>query len=213
MPRSGLPLVTTIITALCVTLYVLTYVAGLIDPRWVWLIFAYFALAPSESVLLWQPLTYAFLHANLAHLALNMLGLWIFGRDIESEWGPRHFAAYYLTCVVGAAVCQLGFAALYGTLSATVGASGGIFGILLAFAVMFPDRKILLLIPPIPVKAKYVVIGFGTLELILGVTGTFAGVAHFAHLGGMLFGGISLLLWRKFAVQPQPSPSDEDFRA
>jgi membrane associated rhomboid family serine protease len=125
-----------------------------------------------------------------------MFGLWMFGRDLERLMGARRFLFYYLTCVVGAGIVQLIVAQLQGGVYPTLGASGGVFGILLAYALAFPNRTVMLLIPPIPMKAKYFVLFYGLLELYLGVSGRSPGVANFAHLGGMLFGFILLQYWR-----------------
>lgn len=158
-----------------------------------------FALWPfaSEYFAPWQIITYGFLHGDLTHLLFNMFTLWMFGRDIERFWGPRHFAAYYFVCVAGAGFVQLTVAMFQADVYPTLGASGGVFGILLAYGLMFPDRQIMLLIPPIPMKAKYLVVLFGILELTYGVTGAQPGVAHFAHLGGMLFGFLLIQYWRR----------------
>ena len=146
---------------------------------------------------LWQLLSYGFLHGNLTHIFFNMFGLWMFGRDLERLFGARRFLTYYLTCVVGAGIVQLIVASLQGGVYPTVGASGGIFGILLAYAMFFPNRTVMLLFPPIPMRAKYFVLFYGLLELYLGVSGRSPGVANFAHLGGMLFGFILLQYWRR----------------
>ncbi len=153
------------------------------------------ARAPSFQP--WQLLSYGFLHGNLTHIFFNMFGLWMFGRDLERLMGGRRFVAYYLTCVVGAAIVQLIVASLQGGVYPTVGASGGIFGILLAYAMFFPNRTVMLLFPPIPMRAKYFVLFYGLLELYLGVSGRAPGVANFAHLGGMLFGFGLLQYWRR----------------
>ncbi|MAA75278.1 MAG: rhomboid family intramembrane serine protease [Salinisphaeraceae bacterium] len=147
----------------------------------------------------WQLLTYGFLHADLGHLFFNMFGLWMFGRIIEQVWGQRRFLFYYLVCIVGAAVTQLIVLALTagGTPTPTVGASGAVFGILLAFGMMFPEARVMLLIPPIPMKAKWMVLGYGVITLMFGVTGTQGGVAHFAHLGGMVFGFGLIYYWKQ----------------
>ena len=144
----------------------------------------------------WQLLTYGFLHGGVGHIFFNMFGLWMFGRDLEHQFGSQRFLIYYLTCVVGAGLVQLLVAAVQGGIYPTVGASGGVFGILLAYGMSYPNRTILLLIPPIPMPAKYMVILYGILELYLGVSGNAPGVANFAHLGGMLFGLGLLLYWR-----------------
>lgn len=162
----------------------------------------YFALWPLGSLRpefqLWQLVSYGFLHdlSSLAHIFFNMFALWMFGRDLERLMGAQRFAIYYLTCVIGAGCVQLVVAALQGGLYPTLGASGGVFGILLAYGLLFPDRKVMLLFPPIPMKAKYFVLLYGLLELYLGVSGRSPGVANFAHLGGMLFGFILLQYWR-----------------
>jgi len=160
---------------------------------------AVFALWPAESQYFqpWQILTYSFLHSPnmLSHIFFNMFGLWMFGRDVERLMGPRRFLVYYLTCVVGAGIVQLVFAAMQGGTYPTLGASGGVFGILLAFGLAFPNRMVMLIFPPIPMRAKYFVIFYGLIELFLGASGLAPGVAHFAHLGGMLFGFILLRYW------------------
>jgi membrane associated rhomboid family serine protease len=162
-----------------------------------------FALWPLSSTfpsfMPWQLLTYGFLHGSLMHIAFNMFMLWMFGRELELVYGPRRFIAYYLTCVVGAGVVQLIVAATQGGIYPTVGASGGVFGLLLLFGMTFPNRMIMLLFPPIPMKAKYMVIVFGLLELYLGVSGRSPGIANFAHLGGMLFGFIMIQRWKSAA--------------
>ncbi len=154
---------------------------------------------------IWQLVTYAFLHGGLLHLFFNMFALWMFGTLIELDWGSRRFLTYYFACVIGAALVQLMVASSgEGDIYPTVGASGGVFGILLAFGLRFPNQYILLLIPPIPIKAKWFVIIYGAIELYLGITGTQAGVAHFAHLGGMAAGLIMILYWRgKLPIQPR----------
>jgi membrane associated rhomboid family serine protease len=148
----------------------------------------------------WQLLTYGFLHAGMLHIILNMYALWLFGSRLEYLWGGRRFAAYYLACVVGAALVQLVVSEINlaqgGVAYPVLGASGGVFGILLAFGLTFPETRLMLLIPPIPIKAKWFVLIYGVIELVAGVTGTLEGIAHFAHLGGMLTGLILLYRWR-----------------
>ena len=144
----------------------------------------------------WQLVTYAFLHGSIMHLGFNMLGLWMFGSEVERVLGPKRYLQFYFASLLSAALVQLLFAALSGGAYPTIGASGALFGLLLAFGMMFPNRTIMLLIPPIPMKAKYFVAIFGGLELIFGVTGTQQGVAHFAHLGGMLGGFLMIQYWR-----------------
>ncbi len=143
----------------------------------------------------WQLITYSFLHGGFAHLFFNMFALWMFGVPIERAWGSRRFGVYYFVCVAGAGLTQLLVVTLSGSVYPTVGASGGVFGILLAFGMMFPNTPIYLYFL-FPIKAKWLVIGYGLLELWAGVTGTQAGVANFAHLGGMLFGFLLIQYWR-----------------
>lgn len=147
----------------------------------------------------WQLVSYSFLHGNLLHLAFNMIGLVSFGRELERWWGTRRFLQFWTASVVTAALAQLGTTAATGSLAPTVGASGGLFGLLLGFAVMFPQRRVMLLIPPIPMPAWVFVLVYALLELVLGVTGTANGIAHFAHLGGMLGGAWMLWRWARTA--------------
>jgi membrane associated rhomboid family serine protease len=147
----------------------------------------------------WQLVSYAFLHDpnNLAHILFNMFALYMFGPDIERLLGSPRFLLYYFVCVVTAALAQLLVLHLIGNPPIpTVGASGGIFGLLLAFGMAYPRRKLMLIFPPIPMPAWLFVTLYGLLELYLGLTGSEAGVAHFAHLGGMV-GGLALIFyWR-----------------
>lgn len=148
----------------------------------------------------WQLATYGFLHGSVMHLFFNMFGLWMFGVGVEALWGTKRFLQYYTVCVLGAGAVQLvvaSIAARSGGFYPTIGASGGVLGVLLAFAMMYPNRIILLLIPPIPMKAKWFVLIYGAFELWAGVTGTEAGVAHFAHIGGMAFGFLMIQYWRR----------------
>lgn len=143
----------------------------------------------------WQIVSYSFLHANLTHLLFNMFALFMFGSEVERLFGARRYFNLYFASVVSAALAQLAFSSLLAVAPyPTVGASGGIFGLLLAFGMYFPHRTIFLLFPPIPMPAWLFVLLYGALELFLGVTGTQEGVAHFAHLGGML--GAWLMLRR-----------------
>ena len=141
----------------------------------------------------WQLVTYMFLHANVSHILFNLLALWIFGQAIENLWGTQRFVVYYLLTGIGAAVIHL---FLGGYFTYTIGASGAVYGILLAFGMMFPDRYILLMIPPIPIKAKYFVAIYGGIELFSGLTRSDSGVAHFAHLGGLVVGFALIKLWK-----------------
>ena len=168
-----------------------------------------------------QLISYMFMHANFQHIFFNMFAVWMFGRVLEQVWGPRRFLTYYLICGIGAGLIQelvqyleyaftlsnydsvnLGIAGgiipmeEYLNMMTTVGASGAVYGILLAFGMLFPNSQMFIFPLPFPIKAKYFVIGYAVLELFLGLGGG-DGVAHFAHLGGMLFGLILIIYWRK----------------
>ena len=157
-----------------------------------------FALWPWDTGLFrpWQLLTYAFLHGGLTHLAFNMFGLWMFGAELERVWGTRRMLIFYGVSVLVAALAQMLVTALLDARAPTVGASGGLFGLLIGFAMVFPRRKITPLIPPVPMPAPVFVALYGAIELLLGVTGSASGVAHFAHLGGLLGGWLMMRYWR-----------------
>jgi membrane associated rhomboid family serine protease len=156
-----------------------------------------FALWPLESGVFapWQMLTYALLHGNFNHLFFNMFAVWMFGTPLERSWGSQRFALFFAVCVAGAAVAQLVVQLFAGGIYPTIGASGGVFGLLLAFGVMWPDNRIFLLFFPVPIKAKWFVLIYGGIELLLGFSHAMPGVAHFAHLGGMAFGAVLLYHW------------------
>lgn len=216
----------------------------------------------SEKFRLHQVVTYMFMHGGLGHIFFNMFALFMFGRVLESVWGPRRFLIYYVVTGIGAIaihtlVNYIEISSIQNTIKAfqntpspeilekfvnkhlpnasaqvrdfimtwyndpsnasfanegvnlmerilklkidipTVGASGAVFGILLAFGMLFPNTQLMLLFPPIPIKAKYFVIGYGVLELYLGFTNSGGSIAHFAHLGGMLFGFFMIKYWNK----------------
>lgn len=184
----------------------------------------HYVLAPDFG--LYQLVSYMFLHGNLTHLLFNMFSLWMFGRIIEHVLGPRRFLLYYFVCGIGAGICQelwqtgdyfiSGLAAWdglvntgYGVITkaqylnlwTTIGASGACYGILLAYGMTFPNERIMLLIPPIPMKAKYFVAGYAAIELFAAFSSN-GNIAHFAHLGGMLFGFLLLLHWRRNGSGP-----------
>ncbi|MDM8358043.1 rhomboid family intramembrane serine protease [Pandoraea communis] len=153
--------------------------------------------APSQFHV-WQLLTYSLLHSGWVHLAFNMWGLYLFGRDIESELGSARLLMLYAGSVVSAGLTQLIVTSfVFPSPYPTVGASGGVFGLLLGFAALFPRRTVVLLIPPIPIPAWLFATLYGVAELALGVSGSLNGVAHFAHLGGMLGSAMLMLYWRR----------------
>jgi len=183
-----MPPATKTLLLVCVAMFCLDQLVPLVRP---------FALFPVASGLFWpwQVLTYAFLHGDPFHLFFNMLGLWMFGSELERLWGSRRYLMFLLAGVLAAAGAQLLVSALLGWRDPTVGASGGLFALLLAYGMLFPNRVIMPLFPPIPMKARTFVIVFGVLELVLGLTGA-RGVAHFAHLGGMVGGFLMIRYWR-----------------
>lgn len=170
---------------------------------------------------IYQLFTYMFLHGGFEHIFFNMFAVWMFGRVLEQVWGPRRFLFYYLVCGVGAGLCQElvqyadyvvelapysrvdmggGFIvsmAEYLNYMNTVGASGAVYGILLAFGMLFPNEQMYVFPIPVPIKAKYFVVGYAAIELLLGLTNQGGQIAHFAHLGGMLFGFLMIMYWRK----------------
>ena len=168
---------------------------------------------------MWQLVTYMFMHAGFTHIFFNMFALWMFGRVLEQVWGPKRFLIYYMVCGIGAGLIQelvqfiqyettlvnydgvqtsLGVIPMeeYLNMMRTVGASGAIYGILLAFGMLFPNSQMFVFPLPFPIKAKFFVIFYALVELFMGMSAN-DNVAHFAHLGGMLFGLILILYWRK----------------
>jgi rhomboid family protein len=169
-----------------------------------------FALWPLHTPLFrpWQLITYGFLHdpGNWAHIFFNMFALFMFGRTLEQYWGARRFVLYYLICVVAAGITQLTVQAWGGVQEETIGASGGVFGVLLAFAWYFPRQRLYIIPIPIPIPAWLFVTGYALVELFFGVAGQLHGqaasggsqpsIAHFAHLGGLLGGLLCILYWQ-----------------
>jgi len=163
-----------------------------------------FALYPlGNGFQVWQLFTYMFMHGGFMHLFFNMFALWMFGMDLENDWGSKKFLTYYLICGVGAGISNLLIGPFFGPSAPTVGASGAIYGVLLAFGLMYPDRPIFIYFL-LPIRARYFVLLYIVLELYAGVTGSADGIAHFAHLGGAAVGFIFILLdsdrvpWRRW---------------
>lgn len=158
----------------------------------------------------YQLITYMFMHGGFWHIFFNMFSLYMFGSVLENVWGSKRFFLFYMITGIGAGLVnelvmymQISFAEMPGLVEAainrvpTVGASGAIYGLLLAYGMLFPNNIISFIFPPVSLKAKWMVIIFGAIELVSGITGTQSGVAHFAHLGGMLFGLILILYWKR----------------
>ncbi len=182
---------------------VLMFVGGLLLgdslmlPLALWPIQAGSVTAGFPSFQPWQLITYGFLHAGAWHLFVNMFAVYMFGGQLELLWGPKRFLNLYLLSVIVAGLAQLAVAGLaLAQPHPTIGASGGVFGLLLAYAMYFPNRTVVLLIPPIPMPAWLFVTVYGVIELYFGITSTASGVAHFAHLGGMVGGYLLILYWR-----------------
>jgi membrane associated rhomboid family serine protease len=144
---------------------------------------------------IWQLFTYSLLHGSFNHLFFNMFAVWMFGTPLERAWGSKRFISYYLVCVAGAGIIQLLVQSFEGGIYPTIGASGGVFGLLLAYGVMWPNNKVMLILLPVPIAAKWFVLIYGGVELLFGVTHAMPGIAHFAHLGGMIFGAGLLYKW------------------
>ena len=189
---ANLPPATRALLLTNVGVFLLQLLIGPLLSQW----FALWPLGPQFEP--WQLVTYAFLHDehNYLHILLNMFALFMFGTILERYWGSRRFIAFYFVCVVAAGLTQLTVAMFEHTQYATLGASGGIFGLLLAFAMYFPHQRIMLLFPPIPLPAWLFVPLYALAELFQGVGGYAPGVAHFAHLGGLLGGAAMILFWR-----------------
>ncbi|MBE6209538.1 MAG: rhomboid family intramembrane serine protease [Rikenellaceae bacterium] len=175
----------------------LIWLAGFLLPQVDEVLIGYGALynVLSPNFYSWQVVTYMFLHGSFSHLFFNMFALWMFGRTLEYDLGSKRFLTYYMVCGVGAGLIQMLVCLLTGSNVPTVGASGAVFGILLSFGMLHPNNVIMLMFPPIPLKAKWFVIIYGALELMYGVRGGDS-IAHFAHLGGMLWGFLLLRYWK-----------------
>ena len=197
-----MPPVTTALIVANVALFLLqSVIPGLVVPFALWPLETA-SLGQGVSFMPWQVVTYAFLHGSLLHLAFNMFALYMFGGAVERVFGPRRYALFYFVSVISAAATQLIVAALSGGIYPTVGASGGVFGLLLAYGMYFPHNRVMLLFPPIPLPARVFVTLYAVIELFLGVTGSQEGVAHFAHLGGMIGGYLLLRFWRASPRRP-----------
>ena len=190
------PVTTALIVANIAVFFLQSIAPGILVPFALWPL-ATGGLGAGAAFMPWQLVTYAFLHGSLLHLAFNM-----FAGAIERVFGTRRYVIFYFTSVVSAAITQLIVAMLAGAIYPTIGASGGVFGLLLAYGMYFPHNRIMLLFPPIPLPARVFVVVYAVLELFLGVTGSQEGVAHFAHLGGMIGGYLLLRFWRTGLRRP-----------
>lgn len=193
----NIPLVTRNILIINALIYLAQY---LLHKNGLYIIEEYGALFPigSDYFMPHQIITYMFLHGSLGHVFFNMFAVFMFGRTLEMVWGPKKFLVYYMLTGIGAGLTQLLVCYLTGSEYPTLGASGAVFGVLVAFGMLFPNSELFIIPFPFPIKAKWLVIGYGAIELYLGVADR-AGdnVAHFAHLGGLVVGFLILLYWRK----------------
>ena len=204
------------VTRNLIIINILVYILTILGKNWMIGTFGLFYPA-SQYFRFWQPLTYMFMHGGFWHILFNMYTLWIFGTVVERMIGERKFLLLYFVCGLGAAACHIGVQAIeaasfsngiamgaqssvaaYAQLKVipTVGASGAIYGVLIAYAMLFPTSRLTLLFPPVTLSAKWMVLIFAAIEVFTGITNTAEGVAHFAHLGGMIFGALLILYWK-----------------
>ncbi len=175
------------------------------DVRIAEFIYQYFALFPFEGIpglpdfYPWQLVTYQFMHANFSHIFFNLFALWMFGSELEQEWGSRKFITYYLLAGIGAGLAQLLISPMLGEFGPTVGASGAVYGIMVGFALTFPERTVMIFPIFVPIRAKFMIIGLIAFDLIMGLTDT-GNVAHFAHLGGAAAGFLLLKFGDKMGI-------------
>ena len=208
------------VTRNLIAINIFVFIATLINERAMTLGFALF-YPSSEYFHWWQVITHMFMHGGFWHILFNMYTLFLFGSVVENIIGSKKFLAFYFICGLGAVALHFGVqylqmqglmeSAAMGSASAvqaireikmtpTVGASGAIYGVLIGYAMLFPDSKMTLIFPPVTLSAKWMVIAFAAIELVTGVTGWQSGIAHFAHLGGMLIGWLLVLYWRKKGI-------------
>ena len=199
-----MPRATQAIIGVNVVVFLLQSSLGDVGLAWfaLWPLSASAVFGPEVGFAPWQLVTYSFLHGGISHIFFNMFAVYMFGSTLEQFFGTRFYVTLYFVSVITAGLTQLVVNAVLGSPYPTLGASGGVFGLLLAFGMYFPHQRIMLIIPPIPMPAWVAVTAYGVLELFLGVTGTQAGVAHFAHLGGML--GAFLLIQHRRGKPPFP---------
>jgi membrane associated rhomboid family serine protease len=175
-----------------ICMLVLTHLNDPLMSRW-------FALNPITFIYKpWQLVTYMFMHGGFGHLFFNMYTLYIFGSVLENIWGTKKFLTFYFVTGVGAALVNIGVQYMTGSFALTVGASGAIYGILMGYAMLYPDSILTLIFPPVSMKAKWFVLIFAGIELLLGISNNPAdNVAHFAHLGGLVFAFLLIMYWKK----------------
>lgn len=205
------------VTRNLIIINIIFFIATLINENFMLQTFAMFYPA-SQFFRIWQPLTHMFMHGGFWHILFNMYTLWMFGSVLERMIGEKKFLIFYFVCGFGAVALHTGVEYLQAQgfieaiaknspdaitsymqlkMTPTVGASGAIYGVIIGYAMLFPESRLTLLFPPVTLSAKWMVIIFAGIELVTGITGTAVGIAHFAHLGGMLFGWLMISYWRK----------------
>lgn len=205
------------VTRNLIIINVIVFIATLVNKEFMYATFAMF-YPTSPYFHVWQVITHMFMHGGFWHILFNMYTLWMFGSVLERMIGERKFLIFYFICGLGAAALHTGVEYLqvqgfmkamaegsttaaqsYAALKASpvLGASGAIYGVIIGYAMLFPDSKLTLLFPPVTLSAKWMVIIFAGIELLFGITGSVVSIAHFAHLGGMLFGWLLIMYWRK----------------
>lgn len=181
-----------VIIGICAVVY-FAYAGGMVSRG------AYFSMAlwpaGTDFFGIWQMISYGFLHGSFNHLFFNMFAVWMFGLQLERSWGTHRYLQFYAAGLIAAGIAQLVVQAVTGEVYPTVGASGAVFALLLGYGVMWPNNRVMLIFFPVPIKAKWFVVIYGVIELVLGATGAMPGVAHFAHLGGLLGGAALLYFW------------------
>lgn len=196
----GIPVVTKNIIIINVIFFIATYYAGFTS-----MFLKYLPLYYIESAFFkpWQFVTHMFMHGSFTHILFNMFGVWMFGSRLEQVWGAKKYLNFYLLTGLGAAILNMlvqyyqvseGLASIN---SSVLGASGALFGILVAFAMYWPNTELYIMFIPVPIKAKWLVIGYAAFELFSGFSGFQSGIAHFAHLGGALTGFLMVKYWNK----------------
>jgi membrane associated rhomboid family serine protease len=185
------------ITRNLILLNVLVYILQVTTGPDIVRVFGLWTPGSSEAFRLWQLVSYSFLHGSLLHLAFNMVAIWMFGAALERRWDDLRYLLTYLFSVIVAAMTQIAVSGFFHASGPVIGASGGVFGLLLAFAMYFPSRVVsFIFLPFIRIPARTFVFGYGAIELVLGFTNTGSGIAHFAHLGGLFGGWLSVQYFR-----------------
>jgi membrane associated rhomboid family serine protease len=208
---SRLPPVTKVLLLANILVFVLQQLLPVqyVQPFLLWPVALDAPFSPTASFMPWQLLTHAFMHGDLLHIAMNLMCLLMFGAELEAHWGSRRYLVFYAFCTLGAGACQAAMATFMlaenGWLYTSLGASGGVFGLLAGYAMEFPDRRVGLMFLPVMMKARTLVAIFAVAQLALAFSGLDTGEAHFAHLGGMLFGWLLIRRWRR----PRPPKAPE----